>query len=219
MEDAEDLRRGEEKRQKQTERHLEREKLLRAQGELLPLTEGERESARRSGGENTREVSWIWRGTGTEGSDAELRDAVRIEWSKVYARVRRWREEMRLLEEEAQHLPISLEFEATEWEGRVRMVRVRTVVYKDTEGAIAYRIKQAAMYREIAARVLVTMTELRMGRGKRRKRIQPLDEMDVDAGAEEEDNIGVDSDEEELEDLRGNDTDDEHLLAGGADDD
>ncbi|KAJ7715348.1 hypothetical protein B0H16DRAFT_1339955, partial [Mycena metata] len=216
MEDAEDLRRDRDKRQKQTERRLQRESELRAQGELPPLTAEERESARRSGGENVREVSWIWTGTGTQGSDAELREALRIEWSKAYARVRRWREEVRLLEEEARRLPISLEFEAKQWEDMVKEVQVGLIPYEEAAGAIAYGLKQAAIYREIAARVPVTMTELRVGRGKRRRRIEQ-DEMDVEG--RDEDEIGADEDERELEDLRGNESDEEHILGGGLDDD
>ncbi|KAJ7782921.1 hypothetical protein B0H16DRAFT_1709750 [Mycena metata] len=218
MEDAEDLKRDGEKRQRQTEHRLQRESELRAQGELPPLTAEERESARRSGGENVREVSWIWTGTGMTGSDAEMREALRIEWCKAYARVWRWREELRLLEEEARRLLISLEFEAKQWEERVRMVRVGLIPFDEAEGAIAYGVKQAAMFRRIAERVPVTMTEVRLGRGKRRRRID-WEGMDVDGGQHEEDEVGADDVDAELDDLRGNESDEEHILGGGLDDD
>ncbi|KAJ7734855.1 hypothetical protein B0H16DRAFT_1731613 [Mycena metata] len=78
MEDAEELRSGAEKRRGQTERRLQRESELRAAGELPPLTAEERERAVRDGGENVREVSWIWTGTGTTGTDAELREGTDI---------------------------------------------------------------------------------------------------------------------------------------------
>ncbi|KAJ7712326.1 hypothetical protein B0H16DRAFT_1744247 [Mycena metata] len=188
MEDAEDLKRDGEKCQRQTERRLQRESELRAQGELPPLTAEERESAKRSGGEN------------------------------AYAHVRRWREELRLLEEEARRLPISLEFEAKQWEERVRMVRVGLIPFDEAEGAIAYGVKQAAMFRRIAERVPVTMTEVRLGRGKRRRRID-WEGMDVDGGQHEEDEVGADDVDAELDDLRGNESDEEHILGGGLDDD
>ncbi|KAJ7019263.1 hypothetical protein C8F04DRAFT_913208, partial [Mycena alexandri] len=150
MEDAEEVRSGAEKRRQQTERRLRREDDLRALGELPPLTAEERERVVRDGGENVREVSWIWTGTGTTGTDVELREALRIEWAKAYARVRRWREETRLLQEEARRLPVSLEYEAVEWERRVRLVPVGDAVeFEQAEGGIAYALKQAAMYREI----------------------------------------------------------------------
>ncbi|KAJ7055412.1 hypothetical protein C8F01DRAFT_1258585 [Mycena amicta] len=51
-------------------------------------------------GESRRVMLWIWTTTGTAGTDVELEDALRIEWCKAYARVRRWREEVHILQEE-----------------------------------------------------------------------------------------------------------------------
>ncbi|KAJ7444150.1 hypothetical protein B0H11DRAFT_1931307, partial [Mycena galericulata] len=210
---------------------------LRATGEWLEVPEegegeggwedeeGGNEERERRGGENVREVSWIWTGAGTSGTDAELEEALRIEWAKAYARMRRWREETRLLKEEARRLPISLEYRARQWEARVGKVPVGLVPVDYAEGAIAYGMKQAAMYRRIAARVNVTMTEIRRGRGKRRIQIEEDEDDAMDGVGEErggangevgdEDEVGQDEDEEELEDLRDDLSDEDHVLEGG----
>ncbi|KAJ7729736.1 hypothetical protein B0H16DRAFT_1330222 [Mycena metata] len=139
--------------------------------------------------------------------------ALRIEWCKAYARVRRWKEEVMLVEEEARRAPVFLEHRAKEWERRVKEVRVGEIPEDQAEGAIAYGLKQAVMYRDIAAQIGVSMTEVRRGRGKRR--MKAVEEADYD----EEDEIGVNADEDELEDLRGGASDDDFVLRGGEDDD
>ncbi|KAJ7449737.1 hypothetical protein B0H11DRAFT_2247094 [Mycena galericulata] len=229
MEDAEEVLRGAEKRRLQAERRLAREVELRAEGELPPLTEEEEGERMARGGENVRTVSWIWTGAGTAGTDADVQEALQIEWAKAYARTRRWREETRLVKEEARRLPLSLEYVAAQWDARAAKVPIGVIPIEDAEGAVAYGKKQAAMYRKIAARVDVTMTEVRAGRGKRRRarEVWADDEMDVDGvtggrgrGDEgDEDEIGLEEVEEELADVRGDISDDEHILAGGADDD
>ncbi|KAJ7886239.1 hypothetical protein B0H14DRAFT_2243953, partial [Mycena olivaceomarginata] len=132
MEDAEELARGEAKRRAQQERRVRREQELRDMGELPPLTAEEQERVAR-GGESMREVSWIWRGAGTMGADADLEEgkfgcfaggdflsnkpsALRIEWCKAYARTRRWEEEVRLVAEEVRRVGVALEYRACEWE-------------------------------------------------------------------------------------------------------
>ncbi|KAJ7900467.1 hypothetical protein B0H13DRAFT_2336571 [Mycena leptocephala] len=219
MEDAEELSRGAEKRNAQEARRRRREDELRAAGELPALTSAEvAERAERGGGENVWQVSWIWTAAGTAGTDAELEEALRIEWAKAWGRTRRWNEETRLVVEEARRLPVSLESRATEWEKRVQAVPVGTAEWEEraqivpmgtvafdwAQGAIAYGLKQAAMYRDIAA---VEEDEL-MG----------VDEGDEEA-REDEDEIGFDDDEDELDDLRGDISDDEFILGGGEDDD
>ncbi|KAF7354813.1 CxC2 domain-containing protein [Mycena sanguinolenta] len=199
MEDADDLRKTAAEKKKQTERRLERE----------ALSAEELERQKRNVSESTREVSWIWTCAGMLESDAEMEDALRIEWSKAYARVRRWREEVRLVEEEARRLPISLEYHALEWEGLLMKLDIDGLSAEDAEGAVAYGMKQIDMYRKLAKDVPVTMTELRLGRGKRRQRVE--DESDEIIGAEE--------DEAELRDVRGDVSDKEYILGGGADDD
>ncbi|THU85327.1 hypothetical protein K435DRAFT_869387 [Dendrothele bispora CBS 962.96] len=85
--------------------------------------------------EKHRTPSWIWHGVseGELGVDKVLYDAhekhppllqnpydlgLRIEWCKSYARVRRWREEVMLLQEEMRRCLVTLEWQATTWKGR-----------------------------------------------------------------------------------------------------
>ncbi|KAJ6458082.1 hypothetical protein C8R47DRAFT_995450, partial [Mycena vitilis] len=223
MEDAEDLEKDADKRKAQADRRIRREDNLRVQGELPPLTAQEREDRSR-GRENVREISWIWTSAGAAGTDAELEDALRIEWSKAFGRTRRWHEEVRTVEEEVRRMPISLEHRAKEWERRATNVPVGELPEEETEGALAYALKQAAMYRDIAARVTVSMTEERRGRGKRRRLVEDDELMVIEEDArendeDEEDEIGLGDDEEELEDWQGIVSDDEFVLGGGEDDD
>ncbi|KAF7358018.1 hypothetical protein MVEN_00848900 [Mycena venus] len=208
MEDPDELQRTQAEGKKKMERQLAREATLRAARELQPLGAEEQESARRNTMENTRKVSWIWTGAGTSGTDVEAEDALRIEWSKAYARVRRWWEEVRLVEEEARRLLISLEYRVREWETLLTKLDIDNLNGEDAEGAIAYGMKQAAMYRKLTQAVPVKMTELRLGKGRQRQRVQD----------EEDEMIGAEDDEEELDDLHGNVSDEEHVLGGGADD-
>ncbi|KAJ7705144.1 hypothetical protein B0H16DRAFT_1747395 [Mycena metata] len=194
-----------------------RKDVLRATGELPPLTAEEEGERAARGGENVREVSWIWTAAGTSGTDAELEEALRIEWCKAYARTRRWGEEMQLVTEEVRRLGVTLEYNAREWEERATKVRVGAIVYEDAEAQIAFALKQAAMYRSIAARAVISMTELRMGRGKKRRVAVDVWITEQEQGAEGE--AGQAEDETELQDLRGNVSDEEFLLGGGEDDD
>ncbi|KAJ7649913.1 hypothetical protein FB45DRAFT_730388 [Roridomyces roridus] len=141
--------------------------------------------------------------------------ALRIEWSKAYARCRRWDEEIKLLREEQRRLPISLNHRADEWEARARSVPMGVLpVSQQAKGAIAYALKQAAMFRDLARRAEVTRTEVRLGRGKRRVPVVS-DDMDVDEAEDE----GWEEDGEELDDCHGDVSDEEHILDGGLEDD
>lgn len=157
--------------------------------------------------------------------------ALRIEWSKAWARTRRWHEETRMVTEEARRLPVSLEHRAKEWERRVQQVPLGTIAFEEAQGAIAYGLKQAALYRDIAERAGVTMTEERRGKGRPRRRIVEDEDVFMDGGGvggngavgedseDDEDEIGLDDDEDELEQWAGDVSDEEHLLGGGEDDD
>ncbi|KAF7305824.1 CxC2 domain-containing protein [Mycena chlorophos] len=79
-------------------------------------------------GEGRRTMSWIWNETGTTGSEEELLDALRIEWCKAFSRMRRWKEEVRILVEEQRRIPASLQHEAD----KAELV----------EGKLAYAAKQ-----------------------------------------------------------------------------
>jgi hypothetical protein len=111
--------------------------------------------------------------TGTD----ENGSALRIEWCKAWARTKRWHEELRLVEEEVRRTGVSLEYRVQEWEERVRSIPVTPEKRREweavsgigewtverAEGAIAYSLKQADMYRDIARRMKVSMTEERQG--------------------------------------------------------
>ncbi|KAJ7794768.1 hypothetical protein B0H14DRAFT_3496699 [Mycena olivaceomarginata] len=169
------------------------------------MAEEEVERAAR-GGENVRVMSWIWTGAGLTGDDGEIEDALRVEWTKAYARVRRWREEQLLVQEEVRRAGVTLEFRAKEWEERARGVPVssderqewREVtpwVVERSEGAITYALKQAQMYRNIARRVTVSMAEERRGRGKRRRLLYDDEWVNVEGGGEAtEEGEGVEED-------------------------
>jgi hypothetical protein len=67
-------------------------------------------------GEKTRITLWIWYAAGgAEGLVGEaMHEGVRVEWSKAYAHVKRWREEERLLQEEMVCCLITLEWQAVQ---------------------------------------------------------------------------------------------------------
>ncbi|KAJ7838570.1 hypothetical protein B0H13DRAFT_1911683 [Mycena leptocephala] len=175
LEDPEELSRKAAKRKKQEERRLARERRLIAEGALeAPLVQqsdgdddDDEERAARSG-ENVREISWIWTAAGTSGTDADLDEALRIEWAKAWARSRRWKEEVMLLEEEARRLPVTLEHNAYVWEERGKAIPLDDVETEFAEGALAYAVKQARMYREIKAMAETRLTEAKLANGKKR---------------------------------------------------
>ncbi|KAJ7677407.1 hypothetical protein B0H14DRAFT_3536655 [Mycena olivaceomarginata] len=218
MEDAEELARGKAKCRTQQECRARWEQELRDVGELPPLTAEEEERVGR-GGESVREVSWIWRGAGTTDAETDLEEALRIKWCKAYARSRRWEEEVRLVEEEVHCIGVALEYRACEWEACARGGVLAPWSYERAEGAVAYGLKQAAMYRDIARRVTVSMTEVIRGRGQRRRMVNDDEWVGVgtDGGAQA---AGDNDLELQLEDLRADTvTDDDFILGGGADED
>ncbi|KAL0571397.1 hypothetical protein V5O48_010566 [Marasmius crinis-equi] len=75
-----------------------------------------------------------------------MKEALRIEWCKVYAGKRRWTEELALVEEEMRRVPVLLEHEAEVWEGRRQPEDENPI----TEGINAYGNRQAALQRAIA---------------------------------------------------------------------
>ncbi|KAF7325870.1 hypothetical protein MKEN_00437800 [Mycena kentingensis (nom. inval.)] len=121
-------------------------------------------------GESKRIMSWIWKFTGTEGTDAEMREAIRVEWAKAYARVRRWREEVCLLEEEWRRLPLSFAHEERLWVERAKSVKVGIEEVEVAEGMVAYAAKKADMYRDLSRRSEIIRTQERLRRGQRRAR-------------------------------------------------
>ncbi|KAF7322694.1 hypothetical protein HMN09_00048200 [Mycena chlorophos] len=116
-------------------------------------------------GESKKTMSWIWQTTGVGGTEAELMDALRIEWCKSFARTRRWGEEERILQEEWRRYPISLRYEAACWTKRLADVQ-SVVAEKEAlwnsaelmEGKAAYAQKQRDMYSMLARRARSWLT-------------------------------------------------------------
>ncbi|KAK6964695.1 CxC2 domain-containing protein [Favolaschia claudopus] len=213
MEDPEELTKRQALRARQDATRQERIRRLQEEGEDVRMHEeeaqGEEEEAVANPAENRREVSWIWTEAGTTGTDAELEDALRIEWTKARARSRRWTEEVGLLKEEHRRALISFEHEAVKWENRVKDIPVGGVEVGFAQGAIAYALGQAAMYRKLAARLDVSMTEIHRGRGRKRMPAMP-------AAADEEEAAGSDDDDDEDDDeAAGGVASDEEFFMGG----
>ncbi|KAK7046798.1 CxC2 domain-containing protein [Favolaschia claudopus] len=98
-----------------------------------------------------QKMSWIWTSGGGPGEhEKELRDAVRVEWSKAKARRDRWMEEVDLLREEMRRVLRFLAWRAAWWEERT--VSAREVRGDLRAGLQAYAARQAAMARQIARR-------------------------------------------------------------------
>ncbi|KAJ7185939.1 hypothetical protein C8R46DRAFT_1208043 [Mycena filopes] len=230
MEDSEDLKKRNTRRKKEEATRRARARQLIAEGERVEDDDGSDEwedvNDEEGGGamtESRRTVSWIWTVAGTTGSDAELEEALRIEWAKAYARSRRWKEEIRLLEEEQRRILLSFEFEAEMWEARAGpdVIRVGEVEEGYAQGAIAYALRQAAIYRDLAARAVITATEVRNGRGKRRTRPAAVEAVLADVGGDgdargESDSEGSEGDDED-DDMRLGVYSDEEVVMGGED--
>ncbi|KAJ7764813.1 hypothetical protein B0H16DRAFT_1310446 [Mycena metata] len=181
----------------------------------------ERQEERRRG-ESVREVSWIWTIAGTAGTDAELEDALRIEWAKAYARSRRWKEEVMLLEEEMRRVIVTFKYNASSWDARGQVIRVGEVDEVFAEGAIAYAIKQGRMFRQMAEDAKTTFTEERLANGKKRRVRRPVVADRADSGSEGEDDEGEGEGEGDWDGLgdaeeRGDVHSDEEVFLGGED--
>ncbi|KAJ7250230.1 hypothetical protein C8J57DRAFT_1521244 [Mycena rebaudengoi] len=218
MEDAEKLSGEAQKQAARVERRRLREAELRLAGEMPPLAPDEDDNVK-----------------GTSGTDTDLEEALRIEWAKSFARVRRWNEDVRLLNEEQRRYPISMEARASEWDKRAADVPTGTIPFTDAEGMVAYAAKQAATFWDITKCGAVTFSEPVLGKGHKRPRAPRGDEMDVDRELENEggevggpddssDDYEEDGEDEELkaelDDLWGDIvSNEEYVLGGGADDD
>ncbi|KAJ7693184.1 hypothetical protein B0H17DRAFT_933273, partial [Mycena rosella] len=74
-----------------------------------------------------------------------------VEWSKAWARTRRWTEEVRLLKEEMRRVPLTLRWKATWWLEKERLAPAGFDEER-AEGAAAYATRQAELYTKLAAR-------------------------------------------------------------------
>ncbi|KAK7025333.1 hypothetical protein VNI00_016115 [Paramarasmius palmivorus] len=102
----------------------------------------------RQTGEGFREVSWIWWAADGGGfvSDESLYNGLRVEWAKLYARLRRWKEEVHLVEEEMRRVLVSLEWNAKRWDRRAQDMGFTGI---HAEGVSSYAHRQAALFHRL----------------------------------------------------------------------
>ncbi|KAJ3749798.1 hypothetical protein EV360DRAFT_56774, partial [Lentinula raphanica] len=189
-------------------------------------------------GESRRLVSWIWvAADGQTGlpTDEALYNGLRVEFCKAYSRVRRWKEEIQLLQEEMRRCLASLEYQAKQWESLTNIPQFDSL---HAEGAAAYGHKQAAVKRRIADRfrglwasylfmqsIDQAATEEREISRRKRKASKEQEDQDQDEDAddlEDDDGMGeedADEEDEEDEESEGEDDDgeDEHEDKGQED--
>ncbi|KAK7016258.1 CxC2 domain-containing protein [Favolaschia claudopus] len=217
MEDPEELSKKQAMRKKRDETRRRRlEQWGEGAGDLGDVIDEENDGeAVVNPSENMRQVSWIWTQAASVGSDAELEESLRIEWTKARARSKRWKEEVDLLEEEYRRVLVSYDYEVARWEGRAKGIAVGVVEEGFAQGAIAYALKQAAMYRDLRGKVEVSMTEIHQGRGKRRL---PRAGNVEGGGGNDGDSGGDGSDNEGGAGARGDVYSDEEYFMGGEED-
>ncbi|KAF7319615.1 CxC2 domain-containing protein [Mycena chlorophos] len=149
-------------------------------------------------GTNKNVMSWIWRGTKAQGSEAAMLEALRIEWCKAWARVRRWNEESW----------------AAVWEDRAKSVPVGSVPEQEAEGMVSYGLKKAAMHRKLAASARQAAMEPKLAKGRKRVRwveapVVLIGEGDGLQTEEEELEAAEEQEQEELDERGDLDSDDE----------
>ncbi|KAJ7105657.1 hypothetical protein C8R44DRAFT_639050 [Mycena epipterygia] len=94
-------------------------------------------------GEGRRTLSWIWYAAKVgEPTEQELVEALRVEWCKAYARMRRWHEDTVLVEEEMRRTIEYGYWQAGEW---VERSTARHAVEEEplAEGLRAYALEQS----------------------------------------------------------------------------
>ncbi|KAJ7336983.1 hypothetical protein DFH08DRAFT_964940 [Mycena albidolilacea] len=92
-----------------------------------------------------------WRGVVGEA----MHEGVRVEWSKAYTRVKRWREEVRLLQEEMVRCLLTLEWQAVQWNQRATPDHYTgQIAYSAThaQGAMALVARVAAVRWKLTSR-------------------------------------------------------------------
>ncbi|KAF8146729.1 hypothetical protein K438DRAFT_2092496 [Mycena galopus ATCC 62051] len=93
-------------------------------------------------GESRRTLSWIWyTAKAGEPTEQELVEALRVEWCKAYARMRRWHEDVVLVEEEMRRTIQYGYWEAGQWLER-SLAREGVVDDVLQEGLKAYALEQ-----------------------------------------------------------------------------
>ncbi|KAF7377131.1 CxC2 domain-containing protein [Mycena sanguinolenta] len=145
--------------------------------------------------EAAQENEYGERGVGGGVLGQEMYEGVRVEWCKAYARVKRWQEEVLLLQEEMSRCLRTLEWQAGTWDKKADTAYYcGKLVYTGThlDGAKAFAARQAAVRRVLAARFRRLWWGLT-------NRIEPQPEPASSASseAEEEDDAGALGDEDD----------------------
>ncbi|KAJ7182645.1 hypothetical protein C8R43DRAFT_869153 [Mycena crocata] len=108
-------------------------------------------------GEGRHYLSWIWfsaglPSVGSEENDPKLIEALRVEWCKVFARTRRYAEDVRMLREEMGRTMESGYREAEAWEDLL-VNKLPDASPELREGRLAYAAEHAETEREMCARL------------------------------------------------------------------
>ncbi|KAI5885767.1 uncharacterized protein SCHCODRAFT_01205560 [Schizophyllum commune H4-8] len=168
---------------------------------------GHLQQCRDATGEGRRKISWIWKGVDTTQSEGNaLYAGIKVEYCKAYARVKRWSEEVPLLQEEMRRTLQSLEFEAARWEGLATADERPGPL---GEGARAYAYSQRDMYRRLHEHFEALWVDLRGVTKVSEAQAQRL--MDAVQAAE-------DAEEERIEGEEGELDDEPEIFVEGADD-
>jgi hypothetical protein len=134
--------------------------------------------------------------------------------------MRRWDEEVQLLQEEFRRLPISFEHRAAAWMDCARPVELQMMPRELAQGMRAYAVRQAKMYRDLAARAKVIELAPKLARRMSRRRAEAEYDALAPTGGEDEEEDADEGDEDvegdgvELEE-RGDIPSDEEVVMGG----
>ncbi|KAJ7884013.1 hypothetical protein B0H13DRAFT_1628846 [Mycena leptocephala] len=156
-------------------------------------------------GEGAHTMSWIWYNTRLGSSEADLVDALRVEWCKAYARLCRWHEDIHLVEEEMHRTIEYGAWMAAEWQ--IRATARTTDSPALAEGLRAYALEHVK--REEETCVLLT----KQWAGLCSKGRAYLDRV-----REEGPEVVIDADDGDPDDEEGDVAGDE-IIDGGAEDD
>jgi len=161
-------------------------------------------------GNSRFEPSWIWLvprlSSAPDMGDSEqvLNDSLEVEWSKSYARKKRWEEEVLLIQEEMRRTIVYHEWRARWW--RNQRGRRSDVDATTLHGIDAYAEKQAYLSESLASSSAVYWLPTLKSKGispewEARYSITPTTEDDIDDVGDDEDDIDdVGDDEEEIDD-------------------
>ncbi|KAL1657411.1 hypothetical protein GGF50DRAFT_122033 [Schizophyllum commune] len=94
--------------------------------------------------------SWIWTCLGgpVPDEDAQIHEAVRVEWAKARARSERWREEVLILEEEMHRVLRYLRWAGDAWAARADAGPMQDMYIR--AGLRAYALRQRALLASVA---------------------------------------------------------------------